>query len=218
MVKPINRLEPGKMTFGKPGETMSIGKSLLCLDIGFSNMGYSVFQRGKLWVQGLIITKKSEKKNVRVSDDYANRCAALAHQLKALCNSIHLVGICAELPSGTQNARAASQMGMAIAVVATIAFFLNLPIEYYTAQEVKIAVSGKKNASKEEIKLAIADKFNFIRTTKEIKITKGKRVGKTTVQETYSIGTNKYNGGDFEHIADSIGVFLAAGHNNLARM
>ncbi len=223
MAKIVDRsktLFPGKTAYLPQGMSISSkqNRSLLCLDIGFSNMGYSLFEHGGLWAQGLLITKKSEKKNVRVSDDYANRCASLTQQVVSLCNNINLIGICAELPSGTQNARAAAQMSMALAVVASSAFFLNLPTEYYTAQEVKVAATGIKNASKEEIKLAIADKFNFVRTTKESKITKGKRVGKITVREIYSMGAHDYTGGDFEHIADSIGVFLAAQHNNLVRL
>lgn len=195
----------------------SLTKSLLCLDIGFSNMGYSIFQKGELWAQGLLITRKSTTKITRVSDDYANRIASLAHQLRTLCNPVHLIGICAELPSGSQNARAAAQMAMATAVVVTTALFLDLPIEYYTAQEVKIAATGNKKASKEEIMDAIAEKFGFNVEVKTSNITKGKRKGKITERKIFSIGNKCYSGGDFEHIADSIGVFLAASHNNLVR-
>jgi len=221
MAKLIDRFgtqSPGHTMYLPPRSVIQTGKSLLCLDIGFSNMGYSVFQHNKLWSQGLLWTEKSPKKNTRVSDDYASRCAHLALQLKSLCNSLRLVGICAELPSGTQNARAASQMSMALAIVASSAMFLNLPTEYYTAQEVKVAATGNKKATKEEIKLAMGLMFGFERTTKEISIQKGKRKGKITIQETYRMGKLHYNGGDFEHIADSIGVFLAAGHNNLVRL
>jgi len=193
-------------------------KSLMCVDVGFSNMGVTIYTNEGLTFCDVINSEKSARKTTRVSDDNARRVALLAKGLRDLCELHSVVGICAEAPSGSQNARALAHMSMALAVVSVSAFFLGLPVEYYSAMEVKVALTGNKKASKQEMMVAAAQKFGFCIDTKTIKIGKGKRSGKTSVQQSFSFNGQRYSAAAFEHIADSIGVWFAAQHNNLVRM
>jgi len=193
-------------------------KSLMCVDVGFSNMGVTLYTNGGLSHCYLINTEKSVKKTTRVSDDNARRVAMLAKGLRDLCELHSVVGICAEAPSGSQNARALAHMSMALAVISVSAFFMGLPVEYYSAMEVKVALTGNKKASKQEMMIAAAQKFGFCIDTKIINIGKGKRSGKTSTQQSFSLFGQKHAASSFEHIADSIGVWFAAQHNNLVRM
>ncbi len=183
---------------------------LISLDMGFKNTGWSVFDNGIIIDVGIIVTAKSTKKGIRVSDDYFNRASVLTAGLQELLRFAP-EGIIAELPSGgSQNARASSQMGIATGVIASFCTITHLPFEGATPQEVKLASTGMKKATKEEVMDAIVKKFNW---TKEIKQYK-KGVG-----VTFKLFDDRtYNKGQFEHIADSVGAYLALQQNNLVKM
>lgn len=191
---------------------------LISLDIGFSNTGWSIFDKGGLLDIGVIQTKKTAKKMIRVSDDNVCRCIEIANELDILKQKYKLQGVLGELPSGSQNARAANQFGLIIGTVGVAAHFLGLPAEWCSQQEVKKAVTGNRFGGKDEIMLAVCDMVGVKRTTKIIKITKGKRIGKETIKKTYYLLGKKFPDSKFEHIADSIGVYMALKTGNIVKM
>jgi len=191
---------------------------ILCLDIAFEHIGYSMFHDKHPVALGMIHVPKSGKKNVRVSDERADRCAAMVGHLINLIFKHKAQGVIGELPSGSQNARAANLLGWAGGLVVTTCRILELPAEWVSQNDVKIAVAGKKNATKPEIMDKVAEFYGWNRKEKVIKIKKGKRAGKTTKQVTYDALGGKYPAGKFEHVADSIGVYWASRDRNLVRM
>ena len=158
---------------------------LLCLDIGFRNTGWVVFDKGKARVWGCIRTQKTKVKTDRVSDDNAYCAGVIARELKRVVEDNKCDAVIGELPtSGSISSRPAHQMGIALGIVAGFVEVMGLPVEWVTPTDVKKAVTGKRNASKDEIMDRVRKKFsdcNFMKTKAE-----------------------------FEHIADACGVYLAS--------
>jgi len=191
---------------------------LISLDIGFSHMGWSLFDKGGLVDVGVIESKKTEKRMIRVADDNIRRCVEIANELDKLYKKYKIQGVLGELPSGTQNARAATHFGLVTGTVGITAHFLGLPAEWCSQQEVKKAVTGNRFATKDEIMQAICELTGTKKTEKVISINKGKRSGKNTIKKTYHILGKKFPESQFEHIADSIGVYMALKTGNLVKM
>lgn len=124
---------------------------LLALDIAFNNLGWSVIKDGKPIDFGTIRTEKSKKKSVRVSDDQATRAALAAQELVDIIAKYQIEGIVAELPSGSQNAKAAKLMGYASGLVIGVAAVANLPCEWISEGDAKKAAIGRRTGTKEEM-------------------------------------------------------------------
>lgn len=167
---------------------------LLTLDVGFKNMGWALMENGCVIKYGVFTTEKAKKKTTRTADDYAWRSAALTSQLEDCIKENGVKGVVGELPSGgAQNAKAMAQMNMATAIVSTACQILKIPCEWTTPGDVKMAVTGRKAASKEEIMDTVRNKlFPHI---------------------VWPDCAAK-----FEHIADAIGAYLALKNGNLVRM
>ena len=179
---------------------------LISFDVGFANMGWSIFDKKKPIACGVIKTEKSSKKSTRTADDHSHRSIVLANGIDDLIHEYGIEGIIGELPSGgAQNARAMGFMMSAISIVSSVGALCNLPMEWATPTDVKKAVSGRRAVTKIEIMVTIAKKFNF--KTEQ----KGNRIDFITP-------FGKFNKGTFEHIADSFGVYLALENDNLVKM
>jgi Holliday junction resolvasome RuvABC endonuclease subunit len=166
---------------------------LLALDVGFRNMGWVVISRGKILKCGVLTTEKTKRKGLRVSDDNAYRCAILAVGIANLLHDNNIDGVVAEAPhGGARNARAMAAMAMSTAIVASVCALRRMPIEWSTPSEGKVALTGKKTASKEEMMEAARKLFPKAPFPK--------------VE------------GKFEHIADAVGSYKALENANLSRM
>jgi len=112
----------------------------------------------------------------------------MARELRDIITNYKVKAIVGELPSGgAQPAKAMSQMAMATAIVASVAALLDLPTEWTTPAETKLAACGYRSASKEDVMLAIREKFN---------------------EEHFPRPKNQ-----FEHIADALAAYLALRHD-----
>jgi len=196
---------------------------LLALDVAFSNIGWTVWHNKAPFSCGLISTEKATKKTTLVSDDDSRRCCEIMRQITIVVQAHECQGIIGELPSGSQNARAANMGGMALCAVNAAAHFLDLPAEWCGENDVKMAVCGKKNATKDEIMDAVIAIFGGKKTAGPVRttrITKGKRAGKTVKSQRvdYTFLGQTWAKGNFEHIADSCGVWLALRNRNLVKM
>jgi len=166
---------------------------ILYLDVGFRNTGWVLFESGYPRDWGCIRTEKTKRKITRVSDDNAHCAQFIARNLNFIVNTYKCTGIIGELPtSGSRNAKSSNQMGIALGVVASLASVRSLPIEWVTPVDVKKVVAGKKNASKDEIMIAIRKRFP--------------KCAFPTVKA------------EFEHIADACGVCLASEGSTLTRL
>jgi Holliday junction resolvasome RuvABC endonuclease subunit len=196
---------------------------LLCLDVAFSHLGWSLFGASQPKECGVIEAEVDGGKKRLVSDVRADRCASMVKQLLDIVElnktrGTPIRGVIGELPSGSQNAAAANQLGIASGLVVTFCLLKDLPAEWVSQNDVKRAVTGKLSATKEEIMDRVAEHYGWVKEEKVIAIGKGKRAGQTSTQATYCALGQRFPKSTFEHIADSIGVYWASRHRNLVRM
>lgn len=123
---------------------------IITLDIAFKNTGWAAIHDGKIVEFGTIRTTKTKKKGTLVSDDRASRAMHLAEELHTIINKHKPSGIVGELPSGSQNATAANLLGWAGGVVIGVATCHNLPCEWISEGDSKLAALGKRSATKED--------------------------------------------------------------------
>jgi Holliday junction resolvasome RuvABC endonuclease subunit len=192
--------------------------TLLCLDIAFENIGWSVFKDGFPLAVGLIHADKSGKKTVRVADERADRCASMTGDLVEVIMKHRIQGVIGKLPAGSQNAAAANLCGWASGMVVSVCRILDLPSEWVSQGDVKKATVGRINATREEIMEKVSSLYRWDVKHKIIHMTKGKRAGKDTMQSTYHCFGKEFPAGKFEHIADSCGVYWASKHRKLVTL
>jgi Holliday junction resolvasome RuvABC endonuclease subunit len=167
--------------------------NLLALDVGFAKMGWCVFDNGEPIAFGIIKTAKSGKKNVRVADDRAYMAGYLAAELKRVICDHKVCGCVGELPSGgAKSAKAMAYMAAGIAVASSVLSVLKIPVEWTTPTEGKMALCGKRNASKVEMMDAVRKEYPHILWPK----VKAK----------------------FEDVADAVGAYRAAKDGTLVRL
>lgn len=137
---------------------------VLGIDPGFASIGWSVVRiaaTGEHLVDlGVIRTEKSAaKRNVRASEDNLERAKEIALEIQDLIGKYRIQLVCAETMSYPRNSSAAAKMAMCWGVMAAIAQQHKIPIAQATPQEVKKAVTGRKDASKEEVQEAVRGLF-----------------------------------------------------------
>lgn len=177
-----------KRTEGKALQLQQTANAILTLDVGLANCGYAVLRNDEVVACGVIRTKRSLKKTVRVADDSASRAASMARELRDIITNYKVKAIVGELPSGgAKSARAMGQMSAATAIVASVASILDIPTEYCTPTDCKLAACGSRSASKEDVMLAIRERFNN--------------------------GNFPKAKAQFEHIADALAAYLALRHD-----
>ena len=191
---------------------------LLSCDLAFGNIGYTVWKEGLPVHCGLISSEKCKDKKLRVSDFQADQCAEMACKLADIIYFRNVDGVIGEMPSGSQSARAAKANGMILAIISTVAAFTRRPVEWCTPDAVKKATCGKKNASKAEIMDRVIELYGGGKDSKTVNVNKGKRAGKSSEYINYTFLGETWPKGKFEHIADSIGAYMALKNGNLVRM
>ncbi len=147
---------------------------------------------------GVAHTEKSDaKRKVLAADDEVRRarelCVLLDAAIPAGCRAI-----CAESMSHPRNASAAGKLKMSWGVLVYAAHARNLAILQASPQEIKKALTGRKDASKEDIARAIADRYGDkpARILDAKKIPNGKR----------------------EHAYDALASIVACLNSDLVRM
>ena len=191
---------------------------ILALDPSYSNYGCSVIDpTGKIINIGTMHTDKTKKKLLRIADDDVQRIMILTTGLSNVIHKYKIKGVLAELPpSSSQNAKAAKGLAMCIALTVALLTELKIPVEWATPTEVKEAMTGKKNASKEEMMEAACKRYGWKITTKEIYAKKTRKLQRT--DSIYHPLGRAMGKNDFEHIADSLGAFEALKNTNVAKM
>jgi Holliday junction resolvasome RuvABC endonuclease subunit len=191
---------------------------LLACDPSYSNYGCSIIDEyGTIVDAGTIQTEKSKKKLLRAADDDVQRITYIVTKLSQIIKHYEIQGVLAELPpSNSQSAKAAKGLGIAVALSVTLFAEHRIPVEWATPEEVKKAMTGKGNASKEDMMLAACKKYGWEITHKNIYSKKTKKL--IRVDNTYHVLGKQIGKGIFEHIADSLGAFEALKHTNTARM
>lgn len=158
---------------------------ILSLDIGLASTGWSLFtEEGVLTKVGCIKTKKGAGK-VKVSEDTARRFMELAKELATIVLDNEVGVVVAELPhGGAKSAAAMKSMVGSSAVTASVIALMDVEFIWATPAQVKKAVSGRRDSSKDEIMDVVTKRYPDF------------------------TGFPKYKN-QLEHICDSVGVFWA---------
>lgn len=134
-------------------------KYLIGIDVGFSNMGILVMKVPELeMVQWDVIQTQPQNKvkGIRKLDDDMERVKQLSLGLREVCykfqnENIKFMAV-AEMPhGGAQSSRAARAMGISSAVAVSVFSMCEIPIEFVYPQDAKLALTGNKNASKDDM-------------------------------------------------------------------
>lgn len=123
------------------------------IDAAFANMGFARMRFDtkapretlELVELRLITTEGQHKKEVRKSSDDLRRARELVRAVSSYCTGSLIAAV--EVPTGSQSARSAWSLGIAVGVIASCPTTL---VEV-SPLEVKMASAGKKTASKAEI-------------------------------------------------------------------
>ena len=132
--------------------------NILTNDPSFTAWGYAVIDTKDNYIleSGCIKTAPEQKKRrIRASDDRTRRTKEIVQTLLGIIRSHNIGFILSEAPHGSQNAQAAIMIGMVAGITTAIAECLDIPIEFYSEQDSKKAVLGKKAATKEDMIEAI---------------------------------------------------------------
>lgn len=162
---------------------------VLAIDPSFTNTGwciarYDLAERSvDILEGGLISTEKAAVKTIRRSSDDLRRAKEISRALSKRAEQVDMVF--AEIPTGTQSARASWALGIALGCLANVA--LRSPMIEITPTMTKLAATGRKDATKEEIITWAIAKYPHLPWIKGRK------------------GISPRN----EHMADSVGVLHA---------
>jgi crossover junction endodeoxyribonuclease RuvC len=133
---------------------------VLGLDPGFASLGWCACSvtagSVRAVAAGVLRTKKSAAKHgVYASDDNLTRARFIYSAFDAIVVAFQPAALCAESMSFPRNASAAAKVAMSWGVIAAVAEAHALPVLQASPQAVKLALCGKKDASKEEVQAAL---------------------------------------------------------------
>lgn len=138
--------------------------NILGIDPGFASIGLAVVSIGAtdsvVKALKLVKTEKASKKaGTYVSDDNVKRTQEITRALVSVLRDNDIKVICAEAMSFPRNSSAAAKMSLCWGALAATAEMLNIPIIQVSPQQAKVALCGRKDASKEDVQQALKDRF-----------------------------------------------------------
>ncbi len=147
-------------------------------DPGFASCGFAVVQLFPAYEtvleMGVIRTSKSDKKTKTfAADDNLRRCREVAKEVERLLmqGTIETLpsgashhywsrrAVCAEAMSFPRSASVAAKMAMTWGVLVANVERAKLPLLQATPQEMKVKLTGRKDASKEDVEAALKKKY-----------------------------------------------------------
>lgn len=138
---------------------------VLGIDPGFASVGYCVMELtpdGESVLETLVFkTERSDKKRkIRASDDNFRRGQELCAMVVGLLHRHPDVkAVCSEAMSHPRNASVSGQLGSFWGIVELLTYIWKLPMLQASPQEIKKVLTGKKNASKEEVQAALRKRY-----------------------------------------------------------
>ncbi len=134
------------------------------LDPGFSAIGWSMTSIGvdaeKVEAMGVIRTSKSAKKRkVAAADDNIRRAREITREFVELIDKYQPIALCCEAMSFPRNSSSAAKMALTWGVLVALADRYNIPIYQSSPQEIKDKVTGRKDASKEQVERALRKRY-----------------------------------------------------------
>jgi len=135
--------------------------TILACDPSFTAWGWVVINlKGKIIDAGCIKTVPSDKKlRIRKGDDKCRRISEISQKLLSTIEKYNVRFILSEQPHGSQNANAAFMIGICLGIVQTLADSLHIGIEWYSEEDCKRCLLGKRSVTKDETIQAIKEHY-----------------------------------------------------------
>jgi len=126
--------------------------TILTNDPSMTAWGWAIITySGQILKSGCIKTEtEGKKRRIRKSDETSQRISEINNILIGLIKENNVNLILSEAPHGSQNASAAVMIGAVAAIVQTISDCFGLAVEFYSEQDSKKCLLGKKSATKQE--------------------------------------------------------------------
>lgn len=139
-------------------------RAIVAFDTGLATFGMAAVDPvgGGLIALDFFGSAKSDKKlNVSNSSDITHRGLRLAAAVETFCNRFEVVAVVHEGLSFPRSARAAAMLAISVGVVIARAQALDAPLLEVSPQELKVAATGRRNATKQEVLEGISQKPGF---------------------------------------------------------
>jgi len=133
---------------------------VLGIDPGFASVGICAasIEPDRILVESVAVVRTApsgKKRHIRAADDNLERARTIAKEIARWVDDWSPVAICAESMSFPRSSSSAAKMAMCWGTIASIAEAHRLPVLQATPQEIKLAVAGRKTASKEEVQAGV---------------------------------------------------------------
>lgn len=141
---------------------MTVSQNILCIDAGFRNTGYAVWNSGKKrFVRaGYISVPRADDQ--LVIHDSLRVVRLLSSRLTELIQTYSPRLVLAELPTGaSRSSRASACMAIATAIVATTCHLCSLKLHVIRPKEIKnwVGYNGRKSVPKELVIQRVSQEF-----------------------------------------------------------
>jgi Holliday junction resolvasome RuvABC endonuclease subunit len=134
---------------------------ILACDPSFTAWGWAVLEGHQIISTGCIRTQpEAKKRRIREGDDRARRTRDLIQELNKIIQYHNVTFIVAELPHGSQNAKAAIMMGIVVGILEGFNVLRNISLEWYSENDAKKALFGRISASKAEVIRSISELYD----------------------------------------------------------
>lgn len=175
---------------------------ILAVDQSLTNTGFVVINKGSHVLSGVISTKPEKKKrNIGEMDDKSRRTKHIINELLHVINSYSIkIIVCEEYSGFSQSKTAADALATSRTIIVAIASIMDIPMISIPIGDVKIALTGKKTATKTEMINAASDSCEKALAGMESNTSK-----------------NGWNS-KAEHVADALGVYMASKEYPLIQM
>lgn len=131
---------------------------MLALDPAFRNVGWTVWDKGKICACGVEQTTRVKK---GVSKHNAAEAERLAKAIRSLISKYKVGSVVAEIPTGSRDSRSANLGGIIMGVVASVCGVLAIPLTWVAPNDIKRVVASKGVVSKDMIMGWVREKYPF---------------------------------------------------------
>lgn len=171
---------------------------VLGLDAALCNFGIAAVdleaEGERIVALQVLRTAPNQRIGARVGEDSARRVAELAFGLHAAIGQHHPAAVVLETTGAGKGSTAVRSMALAFAVAVTVARLHGLPVVQVSPLDVKRAMTGRKKAEKDEIILAVEQRFPEVPWPEDVPR------------------------GCWEHAADAVGAVVAALDSDVLRI
>jgi len=176
-------LKGGVNSVGKIERKSKSNFKVIAIDTGITHVGLSYFNDNLIYDCYHLEIPSLERKNARIVDNMLYKCNLLSDELKMAVQTHQPNIVIGELPNGSsKSAKALRSMVASMIFFPTFFNMAGVKNQWCTPMDVKKAATGCPNADKNMVMDAIRERYSYFVFPKFKK--------------------------DFEHIADSCGVFL----------